>query len=134
MRFLVMMVPDVYQPKHGKHTDPNFTPDGEILAKMGRFNAGLKEAGALVSVDGLQPITTGARLAFSRGEPLVTDGAFIETKEVIGGIWMLQAESKQQVVEWMKACPAQDGDVIEIRQIAELADFPPEVRAAFHAQ
>ena len=130
MRFLVFMIPEVYQPKNGKNTDPDFTPDAEMMAKMGKFNEELKKAGALLSVDGLQPLTTGARLAFSGGKTSVTDGPLVEAKEVVGGYWMLQAKSKQQVVDWMKRCPAQDGDVIEIRQVFEMSDFPADVQAA----
>ena len=130
MRFLVFMIPEVYQPKNGKNTDPDFTPDAEMMAKMGRFNDELTKAGALLSVDGLQPLTTGARLAFSGGQASVTDGPFIQTKEVIGGYWILQAKSKQQVIDWMQRCPAQADDVIEIRQIAEMSDFPADVQAA----
>ena len=128
MRFLVFMIPGVYQPKIGKKIDPHFTPDAEMMAKMGRFNEELKKAGALLSLDGLQPLTTGARLAFSEGKASVTDGSSVEAKEVVGGYWMLQATSKQQVVDWMKRCPAQDGDVIEIRQIFEMSDFPVDVQ------
>jgi hypothetical protein len=130
MRFQVFMIPEVYQPKNGKKTDPDFTPDAEMMAKMGKFNDELEKAGALLSLDGLQPLTTGARLAFSGGEASVTDGPSVEAKEVVGGYWMLQAESKQQVVDWMKRCPAQDGDVIEIRQVFEMSDFPADVQAA----
>jgi len=130
MRFLVFMIPEVYQPKNGKKTDPHFTPDAEKMAKMGKFNEELEKAGALLSVDGLQPLPTGARLAFSGGKASVTDGPFVETKEVVGGYWMLQAKSKQQVVDWMKRCPAQDGDVIEIPQVFEMSDFPADVKAA----
>jgi hypothetical protein len=130
MRFLVFMIPGVYQPKNGKKTDPHFTPDAEMMAKMGKFNEELKKAGALLSLDGLQPLTTGARLAFSGGEASVTDGPFVEAKEVVGGYWMLEAKSKQQVMDWMKRCPAQDGDVIEIRQVFEMSDFPADVQAA----
>jgi hypothetical protein len=125
------MIPGVYQqPKNGKQTDPEFTPDAEMMAKMGQFNEELKKAGALLSLDGLQPLSTGARLAFAGGTPSVTDGPSVEAKEVVGGYWMLQAKSKQQVVEWMKRCPAQDGDVIEIRQVFEMSDFPADVQAA----
>ena len=91
MRFLVFMIPAVYQPKNGKKTDPHFTPDAEMMAKMGTVNDELKKAGALLSLDGLQPLTTGARLAFSGGKASVTDGPFVEAKEVVGGYWMLQA-------------------------------------------
>ena len=130
MRFMVFMIPAVYQRKDGKNTDPNFKPDAEMIAKMGKFNEELQKAGALLSLDGLQPLTTGARLAYSGGKVSVTDGPFVETKEVVGGYWMLKADSKQQVLDWMKRCPAQDGDVIEIRQVFEMSDFPADVRAA----
>jgi hypothetical protein len=89
-----------------------------MMAKMGRFNDELRKAGALLAVDGLQPVTTGARIAFSGGKASVTDGPSVQAREVVGGYWLLQAKSKQQVVDWMKRCPAQDGDVIEIRQVA----------------
>jgi hypothetical protein len=130
MRFQVFMIPEVYQTKNGKKPDPNFTPDAEMMAEMGKFNEELKKSGALLSVDGLQPLTTSARLLFSGGKAKVTNGPSVEAKEVVGGYWMLQAKSKQQVVDWMKRCPAQDGDVIEIRQVAEMLDFPAEVQAA----
>ena len=78
MRFLVFMIPAVYQPKNGKKTDPDFAPDAEMMAKMGKFNEELKKAGALLSLDGLQPLTTGARLAFSGGKASVTDGSQVE--------------------------------------------------------
>ena len=130
MRFLAFMIPEVYQPKNGKNTDPDFTPDAEMMEKMGKFNDELREAGALLSVDGLQPLTTGARLAFSGGKAGVADGPLVEAKEVVGGYWMLEAKSKQQVVDWMKRCPAQDGDVIEIRQVFEMSDFPADVQTA----
>jgi hypothetical protein len=130
MRFQVFMIPEVYQPKNGKNTDPDFSPDPEMMEKMGKFNDELKKAGALLAVDGLQPLTTGARLTFSGGKASVTDGPSVQAKEVVGGYWLLQAKSKQQVVDWFKRCPAQDGDVLEIRQVAEMSDFPAEVQAA----
>ena len=131
MRFLVLMIPRVYQPeKAGNKTDPKFTPDAEMMAKMGQFNEELKQSDALLSLDGLQPLTTGARLAFAGGKASVTDGPSVEAKEVVGGYWLLQAQSKQQVVDWMTRCPAQDGDVIEIRQVFELSDFPEDVQTA----
>jgi len=139
MRFLVFMIPGVHstelaermlEPKNGKQTGSDFKSVAEEMAKMGKFNDELSKAGALLSVDGLLPLKSGARLAFSGGKASVTDGPFIETKEVVGGYWILEAKSKQQVVDWMKRCPAQADDVIEIRQIAEMSDFPPDVQAA----
>ena len=60
----------------------------------------------------------------------MTDGPFTEAKEVIGGYWMIQAKSKEEAVEWARRCPAQNGDVIEIRQVFEMSDFPPDVQKA----
>lgn len=130
MRFVVLMIPGVYQPKSNRLVGADFIPNAEMMAKMGQFNEELKQAGLLLSLDGLQPLTAGARLAFSGGKASVTDGPSIEAKEVVGGYWMLEATSKQQVVDWMKRCPAQDGDVIEIRPVFELSDFPEDVQAA----
>lgn len=123
MRFQVFMIPKVYQPKNGKHTAPEFKPNTEAMERMGKFNDELKKAGALISLDGLHPITTGARVSFSGGKPKVTDGPSVDSNEVIGGYWILKADSKQQVIDWMKRCPADDGDVLEIRQIFEMSDF-----------
>ena len=130
MRFMVFMIPEVYQPKSGKTLDPHHTPDVAMMEKMMKFNKELEAAGAILALDGLHPLPTGARLAFSGGKAKVTDGPFVEAKEVVGGYWLLQAQSKEQVVEWMKRCPAKDGDTLEIRQIFEVADLPEDVQAA----
>ena len=122
MRFMVLMIPEVYQ--GGKKVDPHFAPPTDKLEKMGRFNDELKKAVKLLSLDGLQPITKGARVAFAGGKSTVTDGPYVEAKEVLGGYWMIEAKSKEEVVNWMKRCPADDGDVIEIRQVFEMSDFP----------
>jgi hypothetical protein len=74
-------------------------------------------------LNGLHPQTTGARVSFGQGKPTVTDGPYIESKEVLGGYWMVEAPSKEEVVKWAQRCPAEPGDTIEIRQIFEAADF-----------
>lgn len=60
----------------------------------------------------------------------MTDGPFIETTEVVGGYWLINAKFKEEAVQWARRCPAADGDCIEIRQVFEMSDFPPEVRKA----
>jgi len=95
-----------------------------------KFNEALTKAGALVTLDGLQPLTNGARVAFSGGKAAVTDGPYVEAKEVVGGYWMLQCKSKQEAIDWIKRCPAEDGDVIEIRPVYEMSDFPADVQKA----
>ena len=121
MQFLMMMIPAVYQ--DGKKVDPNFVPDSKKIEEMGRFNEELGKALKIISINGLHPQNTGARVSFAGGKPRVIDGPHIETKEVIGGYWLVEAESKEEVLKWVQRCPADPGDVIEIRQVFELEDF-----------
>ena len=132
MRFVLFMIPRVYQPDTppGQRADEGFTPPAEAVAKMMKYNEELAKAGLLLSLDGLKPIISGARVAFSDDKPTVTDGPFVESKEVVGGFWMIQAKSKEEAIEWVKRCPAAEGDVIEIRPVFELSDFPPETQKA----
>ena len=97
---------------------------------MMNFNEELANAGALIALDGLHPDSKGARVAFGGGKPKVTDGPFTEAKEVIGGYWMIQVKSKEEAVGWACRCPAAVGDVIEVRQVFEMSDFPLDVRNA----
>src|SRR5881296_1732331 len=90
MRFMMLMIPRVYQPgaPAGEKAGEGFTPDAEIVAQMTKYNEELAKAGALIALDGLQPSSKGARISFTGGKRIVTDGPFIETKEVVGGYWM----------------------------------------------
>jgi len=132
MRFMMMMIPRLYQPDTppGEKAGEGFAPPAEAVARMMKFNEELAKAGALIALDGLHPSSKGARVAFSGGKPKVTDGPFTEAKEVIGGYWMIQAKSKEEAVGWARRCPAADGDVIEVRQVFEMSDFPLDVRKA----
>ena len=128
MRFTVFMIPGVYQP--GRKIDPNFAPPAEAIEKMTKFNEELSKAGALISLDGLHPLTKGARLTFSSGKASVTDGPFVEAKEVVGGYWMVQFKTKQDAIDMFKRCPAEKDDMIEIRPVFEMSDFPEDVQKA----
>jgi hypothetical protein len=122
MRFMMFMIPNV--------KEENWMPSAEAVAAMSTYNDSLTKAGVLLSLDGLQPPGKGARVSFSGGKPRTVDGPFAEAKEVIGGYWMIQVKSKAEAVEWASRCPAADGDVIEVRQVFEMSDFPPEVQKA----
>ena len=132
MRFMMLMIPRVYQPNApaGEKAGEGFAPDAEIVAQMTKYNEDLAKAGALIALDGLQPSSKGARISFTGGKRIVTDGPFIETKEVVGGYWMIQVNSKEEAIEWAKRCPARDGDAIEVRQVFEVSDFPSDVQRA----
>ena len=121
MKFLMLMIPAVYQ--GGKKVEPGFVPDRKKMEEMGKFNEEMGKAVEIISLNGLHPLATGARVAFGKGKPTVTDGPFIEAKEVLGGYWMVEANSKEELVKWAQRCPADPGDVIEIRQIFDAADF-----------
>jgi hypothetical protein len=72
----------------------------------------------------------GARVSFTGGTPKVTDGPFTEAKEVIGGYWMIQVKSREEAIEWASRCPGSDNEIIEVRQVQEMADFPDDVKQA----
>jgi hypothetical protein len=115
MRFMMIMIPNV--------TEENWTPDPEAIARMSKYNEELTKAGVLLALDGLQPTSKGARVSFAGGKPSVTDGPFTEAKELVGGYWLIQARSKEEAVEWATRCPADEGDIVEVRQVYEMSDF-----------
>lgn len=109
-------------------------PSEALLAAMGNYNEMLVKAGIMLAGEGLHPSTKGARVRFSGAQRLVTDGPFIETKELIAGFWLWNVKSMEEAIEWVKRCPNpmnEDSD-IEIRQVFEADDFgdafTPELR------
>ena len=125
MRFMMLMIPKGYE-----KATPGTVPDAKAVAAMMKYNEALQKAGVLLSLDGLHPPSMGARVSFPGGKPKVTDGPFIETKEVLGGYWMIEVKSKAEAVEWASRCPASENEVIEVRQVQEMSDFPPDVQKA----
>jgi hypothetical protein len=125
MRFMMLMIPKGYE-----KAAPNTTPPAEAVEKMMKYNEELQKAGVLLSLDGLHPLSSGARVSFADGKPSVTDGPYVETKEVLGGYWMIKVNSKQEAIEWAKRCPAADNETIEIRRVFEMEDFPADVQKA----
>jgi hypothetical protein len=105
-------------------------PPADAVAAMMKYNEALKEAGVLITLDGLHPPSMGARVSFAGGKPVVTDGPFTEAKEVLGGYWMIDVKSKAEAIEWAGKCPASNDEIIEIRQVQEMAEFPPDVQRA----
>ncbi|HEY4542991.1 MAG TPA: YciI family protein [Noviherbaspirillum sp.] len=125
MRFMMLVIPKGYET-----AEPGTMPDAKQVAEMMKYNQALQEAGVLLALDGLHPPSMGARVTFAGGKPNVIDGPFIETKEVLGGYWMIQVGSKEEAIEWAKRCPMKDNEIIEIRQVQEFDDFTPEVQDA----
>lgn len=125
MRFMMLMIPKGYE-----SAAPGAIPDADAVAAMMKYNESLQKAGVLLALDGLHPPSMGARVSFDDGKPRVTDGPFAEAKEVLGGYWMIQVRSREEAIEWAKRCPASANEVIEVRQVQEFGDFPPDVQAA----
>jgi uncharacterized protein YbaA (DUF1428 family) len=125
MQFMLLMIPKGYET-----AQPGTAPDAARVAEMMKFNEALKGAGVLVSLNGLHPVSAGARVSFAGGRPTVTDGPFVETKEVLGGYWVIRVNSKDEAIEWAKRCPATENETIEIRQVQAMEDFPADVQKA----
>ena len=104
-------------------------PADDIFERMGNYNEELVNAGILLAGDGLHPHARGARVSFAGGKPTVVDGPYIEAREMIGGYWMWQVKSKEEAVAWATRCPANEGDILELRQVFDPEDFGPEVAA-----
>lgn len=128
----MIMIPKVYQPNTpaAERAGEGFAPPLDAVEKMGKYNAELAKAVKITALEGLHPLTKGARVSFASGKAKVTDGPYIEAKEVIGGFWLLEAKSKAEVLEWAQRCPAEPGDVLEIRQIFEMSDFAEPMQKA----
>jgi len=125
MRFMMLMLPKGYE-----NAAPGTMPDPKAIAAMMKYNETLQKAGVLLALDGLHPPSEGVRVSFAGGKPKVTDGPFAEAKEVVGGYWMIQVKSKEEAIQWASRCPASENEVIELRQVHEMSEFPPEVQQA----
>ncbi len=121
MRFMILIKAD-------KMSEAGEMPDEQLLTEMGNYNEELVNAGVMVAGEGLHPSSKGARVHFSGENRTVTDGPFIETKELIAGYWIWQLDSMDEAIEWVKRCPNPMGmeSEIEIRQVFEAEDFGEE--------
>jgi hypothetical protein len=109
--------------KASKDSEAGALPSPEMIEAMGKFNNELIDAGVMLDGAGLRPSSKGARLSFNGGRTLLTDGPFAETKEIIGGYWMIQVSSLQEALDWMRRAPMEDGAELELRPLFEPEDF-----------
>lgn len=113
MRFMMLMIPKGYET-----AARDVKPDAKAMAEMRKYNDALRKAGILLSVDGLQPPVSGARLSFKGGKATVRQGPFPEVNETLGGYWIIEVKSQEDAIEWASRCPASDTEVVEVRQMA----------------
>ena len=98
-------------------------PSQQLLAEMGKFNEELVKAGVLLAGEGLHPSSRGKRVRFSGVKRTVIDGPFVETKELVGGFFLIEADSKDESLEWARRMPLEEGEV-EVRPLFQLPEFP----------
>ena len=125
MRFMMLMIPGGYG-----DAAPDVRPQADAVATMTAFNKRMKDAGVMLEGEGLHPPSTGARVTYKDHKPMVTDGPFAETKEILGGYWMIKVKDRDEAIAWARQIPAGENDIVEIRQVFEMADFPEDVQAA----
>ena len=125
MRFMLLVIPHGYE-----SAAPDQLPDPEAVARMMKFNEQMQRAGILLALDGLEPPSTGARVTFTSGKPTVKDGPFAEAKEVLGGYWMIDVKSRDEAIAWASKAPMGDNEVIEVRRVQDVSEWPEDVRRA----
>lgn len=125
MRFMMIVIPKGYET-----AAPDTTPKPEDVARMMEYNKALQKAGVLLALDGLHPPSSAVRISYTDGKPTLTDGPFAESKEIIGGYWIIQVRSREEAIEWAKRAPMSNNEIIEVRQMFEMSDFPEDVRKA----
>jgi hypothetical protein len=122
MRFMLQVRAD-------KDTEAGVMPSAELVAAMGKFNEEMIRAGVMLAADGLHPSSKGARVSFAGGKPTLVEPPFAEPNELIAGFWIIDVRSKDEAISWASRAPF-EGGTIEIRQVFEAADFPPEILPA----
>jgi hypothetical protein len=131
MRFLMTATPDPN--RVASATDAPF--DEKVVAAAFKYNEDMQKAGVLIASEGLNPAGQGARIGVSGGKRVVLDGPFIESKELVGGFYLIEVKSREEAIEWALRCPVGLGfdDVLTLHQMTEASDIPAEMVALIHA-
>jgi hypothetical protein len=123
MRFMLLLIPS------GEGgPEPAALPDAQTIAAITGYTQALQDAGVLVTLDGLHPLSAGARVRFHGGKATVSAGPFGDANETLGGYWMIDVGSREDAVAWASRCPAADHEMIEVRQVQAPSDFPRDLR------
>jgi hypothetical protein len=124
MRFMMLMIPRAYG-----QAAPDAMPDAAAVRRMMEYNESMRKAGVLIALEGLHPPAGSTRIAFAGGKPQIVEPPFPDVREALGGYWLIDVGTQDDAIGWALRCPADEGDVIEIRQVQEFAEFPAEVQA-----
>jgi hypothetical protein len=134
MRFVMLMYPGPQAETETNPVPPG--PEGQkLLEDMMAFNQRMVDAGIMLGGEGLKPTRMGARVRYQGGgKTTVHDGPFTETKEVLGGYWIIDCASLEEAVAWARQAPCPAGEFIEIRPVWAPEDFGEDAAAIEHAQ
>ena len=125
MRFMMIMFP-------GPVAETGELPaDRKVFEEMGKYNEQLHKAGVLLAVDGLKPRKEAARVRVRAGKKQIVDGPFTESKEIVGGYWIINVRSREEALEWASRIPLEhehEQAFVEVRQVWELSDFPADIQ------
>ena len=115
--------------EHATKTHAEATVDDQLLIAYMKFNEEMHKAGVLVASEGLNPGAPGARIVAKNGKRTVVDGPFTESKELVGGFYVIEVPTLEDAIGWALRCPVGLGtdDVLEVRQLTGEADLPPEI-------
>jgi hypothetical protein len=113
----------------GEPTDQPAGFDAELFKAYMRFNEEMHLAGVLVASEGLNPSAPGARIAVAQGKRYVVDGPFAESKELVGGFYVIDVDTFDEAVQWALRAPSGFGkdDILEVRPLTGARDLPPEI-------
>lgn len=124
MRFMMLMLSNA-----DERAAPGSVATAGGVAAMSRYNESLSRAGVLLAADGLHPPSTGARVHFAGARPRVVEAPFLAAREVLAGYWLIEVRSREDAIEWARRCPGHTGNVLEVRQVRELAPVPPALQS-----
>ena len=125
MRFIIT----AQMSEEKKTTEPQSGFDVDLFKAYMSFNEEMQRAGVLVASEGLNPAAKGARVAVANGKRYVVDGPFAESKELVGGFYLIEVNSLEEAIQWALRAPSGFGkdDILEIRQLTGAGDLPPEI-------
>jgi hypothetical protein len=129
MRFIITAGPGDTQPATNAHLQGDAPFDEKMFAAYMKFNEDMHTAGVLVASEGINPGSQGARIGVAGGKRTVLDGPFTETKELLGGFYLIDVASLDEAISWALRCPVGLGtaNLLEIRPLTAMADIPPDL-------
>lgn len=119
MRYLLLICGDEKQ---------DDLPEAEMMEMMGRYgklHEEFEKAGVLVDSDRLRPVATATTVQVRNGKTLTTDGPFAETKEQIGGYYLIDVKDLDEAIAWAAKIPSVDYGSVEVRPIWPMEEYMP---------